>query len=278
VAHLTLVGLYDVSEDVVGNDYGVVRQYSGICLFTKIQPLELPISRPRYELGTSQARSATAFSHLPRYDVGLKRVKRIPHTWQHNMSVTEVGLPRPWVSSKYAESPEVMCHAHRHEYRFSMRSGVTVILICYRPTCCTGVREVHTHTKHLYWEPEYYGFRYMTAEVWALYVHLLLRAHRFRAFEHPMGIARATTDAEVEVQKNEVRQENKFRAAVSWGKNCTLLALYLWVLHPVAHLSNWFLMMPSIATKFQYINSLLFSLSLTTCFGPYGISSGEIYN
>jgi hypothetical protein len=27
--------------------------------------------------------------------------------------------------------------------------------------------------------------------------------------------------------------------------------LYLWVLHPVAYLSNWFLMMPSIATKFQ---------------------------
>jgi hypothetical protein len=41
---------------------------------------------------------------------------------------------------------------------------------------------------------------------------------------------------------------------------------------------NWFLMMPSIATKFQYVNSLLFSFSLTTCFGPYGPSSGEIYN
>jgi hypothetical protein len=36
-------------------------------------------------------------------------------------------------------------------------------------------------------------------------------------------------------------------------------------------------MMPSIATKFQYVNSLLFSFSLTTCFGPYGPSSGEIY-
>jgi hypothetical protein len=42
--------------------------------------------------------------------------------------------------------------------------------------------------------------------------------------------------------------------------------------------SNWFFMTPSIATKFQYINSLLFSFSLTTCFGPYGPSSGEIYN
>jgi hypothetical protein len=33
---------------------------------------------------------------------------------------------------------------------------------------------------------------------------------------------------------------------------------YLWVLHPVAHLSNWFLMMPLIATKFQYVNSPFF--------------------
>jgi hypothetical protein len=31
---------------------------------------------------------------------------------------------------------------------------------------------------------------------------------------------------------------------------------YLLVLHPVAHLSNWFLMTPSIATKFQFVNSL----------------------
>jgi hypothetical protein len=29
-------------------------------------------------------------------------------------------------------------------------------------------------------------------------------------------------------------------------------------------------MTPSIATKFQYVNSFLFSFSLTTCFGPYG--------
>jgi hypothetical protein len=41
---------------------------------------------------------------------------------------------------------------------------------------------------------------------------------------------------------------------------------------------NWFFMTPSIATKFQYINSLLFSFLLTTCFGPYGSSSGEIYD
>jgi hypothetical protein len=41
--------------------------------------------------------------------------------------------------------------------------------------------------------------------------------------------------------------------------NCYTLFLYLWLLHPVAHLSNSFLMMPSIATKFQYVNSFLFS-------------------
>jgi hypothetical protein len=41
---------------------------------------------------------------------------------------------------------------------------------------------------------------------------------------------------------------------------------------------NWFFMTPSIATKFQYLNSLLFSFSLTTCFGPYRPSSWEIYN
>jgi hypothetical protein len=41
---------------------------------------------------------------------------------------------------------------------------------------------------------------------------------------------------------------------------------------------NWFFMTPSISTKFQYINSLLLSFLLTTCFGPYGLSSGEIYN
>jgi hypothetical protein len=44
-------------------------------------------------------------------------------------------------------------------------------------------------------------------------------------------------------------------------------------------LSDWFLMTPSIATKFQYVNSpFYFLFSLTTCFGPYGPSSGEIYN
>jgi hypothetical protein len=42
--------------------------------------------------------------------------------------------------------------------------------------------------------------------------------------------------------------------------------------------ATWFFMTPSIATKFHYINSLLFSFSLTTYFGPYGPSSGEIYN
>jgi hypothetical protein len=37
---------------------------------------------------------------------------------------------------------------------------------------------------------------------------------------------------------------------------------YLSVLHPVAHLSNWFLVMPSIATKFQYVTPpFLFSFT-----------------
>jgi hypothetical protein len=40
---------------------------------------------------------------------------------------------------------------------------------------------------------------------------------------------------------------------------------------------NWFFMTPSIASKFQYVNSLLFSFSRTTCFGTYWPSSGEIY-
>jgi hypothetical protein len=43
-------------------------------------------------------------------------------------------------------------------------------------------------------------------------------------------------------------------------------------------MKSWFFMAPSIATKFQYINLPLLSFSLTTCFGPYGPSSGEIYN
>jgi hypothetical protein len=38
--------------------------------------------------------------------------------------------------------------------------------------------------------------------------------------------------------------------------------LILWVLHPVAHLSNLFLVIPSIVTKFQYITpSFLFSFT-----------------
>jgi hypothetical protein len=40
---------------------------------------------------------------------------------------------------------------------------------------------------------------------------------------------------------------------------------------------NWFLMAPSIGTKFQYVNSPFIFL-FTTCFGHYGPSSGEIYN
>jgi hypothetical protein len=62
------------------------------------------------------------------------------------------------------------------------------------------------------------------------------------------------------------------------GSKTICRIFYLWVLHPVAHLSDWFFMTPSIATKFQYVNPPSFSFLLTTCFGPYGPSSGEIYN
>jgi hypothetical protein len=49
-----------------------------------------------------------------------------------------------------------------------------------------------------------------------------------------------------------------------------------WVLHPVAHLSNWwFLMMPQSQQSFKRSAQPLFSLN--TCFGPYGPSSGEIF-
>jgi hypothetical protein len=43
---------------------------------------------------------------------------------------------------------------------------------------------------------------------------------------------------------------------------------YLRVLHPVAHLSNWFLMVASIATKFQYINSPFIFLLTHYMFRP----------
>jgi hypothetical protein len=51
-------------------------------------------------------------------------------------------------------------------------------------------------------------------------------------------------------------------------KKLKWLYFYLWVLHPVAYLSNWFFMTPSIATKFQYINSLLFSFFTHYMFRP----------
>jgi hypothetical protein len=43
---------------------------------------------------------------------------------------------------------------------------------------------------------------------------------------------------------------------------------YLWVLHPVAHLSNWLFMMPSTGTKFQYVNSLFIFLLTHYMFRP----------
>jgi hypothetical protein len=44
-------------------------------------------------------------------------------------------------------------------------------------------------------------------------------------------------------------------AAVVVAVIAKVVVFYLWMLHPVAHLSNWFLMIPSIATKFQQVNS-----------------------
>jgi hypothetical protein len=45
--------------------------------------------------------------------------------------------------------------------------------------------------------------------------------------------------------------------------NFEIVYFYLLVLHPVAHLSNWFLMTPSIATEIQYVNSPFFTFLLT---------------
>jgi hypothetical protein len=42
----------------------------------------------------------------------------------------------------------------------------------------------------------------------------------------------------------------------------TIKLFYLWVLHPVAHISNWFLVMPSIATEFS-IRQLAFIFLLS---------------
>jgi hypothetical protein len=52
-----------------------------------------------------------------------------------------------------------------------------------------------------------------------------------------------------------MRYAKTLYSIISYYPNCLF---YLWVLHPVAHLSNWFLMIPSIATKFQYVNSPFF--------------------
>jgi hypothetical protein len=56
------------------------------------------------------------------------------------------------------------------------------------------------------------------------------------------------------------------------GRWCHIIVLnfffYLWVLHPVAYLSNWLFMTPSVATEFQYINSLLFLFFTHYMFRP----------
>jgi hypothetical protein len=48
----------------------------------------------------------------------------------------------------------------------------------------------------------------------------------------------------------------------------SICVFYFWVLHPVLYLSNLFFMTPSIATKFQYINYLLFSFFIHYMFRP----------
>jgi hypothetical protein len=55
-------------------------------------------------------------------------------------------------------------------------------------------------------------------------------------------------------------------------------ALTVNCLYQQSLLANLFLMMPSIVTKFQYVNfPFLFPFS-SLCFAPYTPSSGEIYN
>jgi hypothetical protein len=73
-----------------------------------------------------------------------------------------------------------------------------------------------------------------------------------------------------ELEKNIYFQLEFLLCNILLSPRCTTNSgFYLWVLHPVAHLSNLFFMTPSVATKFQYVNSLLFYFSLTTCFGPF---------
>jgi hypothetical protein len=51
-------------------------------------------------------------------------------------------------------------------------------------------------------------------------------------------------------------------------RRISLFYFYLWVLHPVAYLSNWFFMTPSIATKFQYVKLPLISFFTHYMFRP----------
>jgi hypothetical protein len=57
--------------------------------------------------------------------------------------------------------------------------------------------------------------------------------------------------------------DSQMQAQQTSGLSYCHYYFYLWVLHPVAHLSNWFLMVPSIATKFQYVNSPFLFFLLT---------------
>jgi hypothetical protein len=63
----------------------------------------------------------------------------------------------------------------------------------------------------------------------------------------------------VSSESSDLRKYTKFNDVIA---EIPIPVFYLWVLHPVAHLSNWFLVIPSIATKFQYVTPpFLFSFT-----------------
>jgi hypothetical protein len=63
--------------------------------------------------------------------------------------------------------------------------------------------------------------------------------------------------------KHEKQRMHAEMFVVTGAERCvTSDNFYLWVLYPVAYLSNWFLMISSIATKFQYVTPrFLFSFT-----------------
>jgi hypothetical protein len=78
-----------------------------------------------------------------------------------------------------------------------------------------------------------------------------------------------------------VRREVLYNILIEFGvpmEPVRLIKMFLNETYSKVRMGNWFLMMPSIATMFQYFNSFLFLFFLTTCFGPYRPSSREIQN